>query len=568
MVHLDREHVLERFVCGMTDTRRKIALLSNITVGLIVGKLCRKYELYVPEGFDTWIQEAVNPASVLYSGCYDAVVILLDGMEARSWKDRTEAEERLTMWKQAVSAIAGKIMDIPVFVTTIDLRENRIKSLAERKYRIELESDWYQFVQGKAEETDNIYVIDLADTIADIGRKTFYSNKMWYMSSMPYSRDGLNAVVDVIDQALNSAFGERKKIIALDLDNTLWGGVVGEDGVDGLELSDHKEGQRFYDFQRQLLEMKKRGILLAVNSKNNLEDAGAAIQGHPSMLLRENDFVSRKINWENKAVNLKEIEAELNLSESGFLFIDDNPAERESVKSGCPEVVVPDFPGDTAELLTFAEELWLDFCRPLRVLGEDLKKTEMYRDEARRRQDINESLNLDDYLEKLEMTADIHRMRPEELGRVAQLCNKTNQFNVTTRRYTQAELRAIADNPDDAVYVAHSADKYGDSGLVSVIILRDCKDNIMIDTFLMSCRVMGRKLENVIIDEIANQYKSRKRLIGEYIPTEKNIPVRNLYDRLGFRLLSDEDGHRVYELDMAAHKKMDLDAYKEIIFNS
>ncbi len=549
----------------MAETKKKVALLSNVTVDLIAAKLRQKYEFYLPEGFDTWVQEAINPSSGLYSSEPDAVVVLLDGTEARSWKGREDAVERIELWEQALSALIGRNSASPLFLTTIEIRENRIASFSERRYRIELEDRWYQFIQSKAEEKNNVYIIDLADTIAETGRKQFYSNKMWYMSSMPYSRDGLNVVAREIGRALGAAFTSRKKIIALDLDNTLWGGVIGEDGVEGIELADHKEGQRYYDFQRQLLEMKNRGIVLAVNSKNNPEDAEAAIQGHPSMLLRDDDFVCRKINWENKAANLKAMESELNLTEGGFIFIDDNPVERETVKGECPEATVPDLPTDTAELLTFAEDIWFDYCRPLRVLGEDLKKTEMYRSEARRKQEMSESLNIDDYITKLEMKVDIHRMRPAELERVTQLCNKTNQFNVTTKRYTQSEIEAIAADSNNAVYVAYSSDRYGDSGLISVIILLCSENEVKIDTFLMSCRVMGRKLENVIINELAAHCEGRM-LLGEFIPTAKNLPVKELYDRLGFSLVSDEGGHKTYELSTLNYEKEQFESYKEIKF--
>lgn len=546
----------------MSDSKKRIALLSNVTVDLIISKLRRKYDFYQPEGYDTWVQEVIDPGAGLYSFDADAVVVLLDGTEARSWKSVEEGIGRIGLWKQAVSTLASNITTNPLFVSTIDIRENRIKSLSERRIKYEWENDWYQYVQGLVENKNNIYLFDLADTIAEIGRKQFYSNKLRYMSSMPYSRDGLNAVAAEIGRVLGSAFDTRKKIIALDLDNTLWGGIVGEDGVEGIELSDHKEGQRYYDFQRQLLEMKNRGIVLGIVSKNNAEDAEAAIQGHSAMLLRDDDFVNRKINWENKAVNLKAMEGELNLTEGGFIFIDDNPVERETVKGECPDMLVPDFPVDTAELLAFAEDIWFDYCRPLRVLGEDLQKTQMYQNEAKRRQEMSESLNLDDYIAKLEMVADIHKMRDSELERVVQLVNKTNQFNVTTKRYTQAEVEEIAANPDNAIYVVYSSDKYGNNGLISVIILIGENEDVRIDTFLMSCRVMGRKLEDVIINELAAKYGGK--LTGEFIPTAKNAPVKDLYGRLGFELVADDDGHRVYELK--DYQKKDFESYKEIRF--
>ena len=548
----------------MSDSKKRIALLSNITVDLVISKLRRRYDFYQPEGFDTWVQEVINPASGLYSQNFDAVIVLLDGTESRGWKTIDEGTERVGLWKQALNALVSRVTTIPVFVSTIDIRENRIKSLSERKIRYELENEWYQFVQGLIEEKGNIYLLDLADTISEIGRKQFYSNKMWYMSSMPYSRDGLNAVSNEIDRVLGAAFTTRKKIIALDLDNTLWGGVIGEDGVDGIELSNHKEGQRYYDFQRQLLEMKNRGIVLGIVSKNNEEDAEAAIRNHPAMLLRDDEFVSRKINWENKALNLKEMEGELNLTEGGFIFVDDNPVERETVKGECPDMLVPDFPEDTTELLSFAEDIWLDYCRPLRVIGEDLKKTQMYQNEAKRKLEMESSLNLDDYIAKLGMVVDIHRMRDTELERVVQLINKTNQFNVTTKRYTQAEVKKIAADSNNAIYVVYSSDKYGDSGLISVIILIGSEVDVRIDTFLMSCRVMGRKLEDVILNELVAKYQ--KKMIGEFVPTAKNAPVRELFNRLGFSPVSDDNGHKVYELDGTGYEKKEFGSYKEIRF--
>ena len=545
-------------------TKKKVALLSNVMVDLIAGKLRRKYDFYIPEGFDTWVQETINPASGLYSEKFDAVIVLLDGTEARSWKTVDEGAERVDLWKRALNALVSNISTIPIFVSTIDFRENRIKSLSERSIKYELENDWYQYAQGLVESKNNVYLFDLVDTIAEVGRKQFYSNKMWYMSSMPYSRDGLNAVSNEIDRVLGAAFTMRKKIIALDLDNTLWGGVIGEDGVDGIELSDHKEGQRYYDFQRQLLEMKNRGIVLGIVSKNNEKDAETAIRNHPAMLLRDDEFVSRKINWENKVLNLKAMEGELNLTEGGFIFIDDNPVERETVQGECPDMLVPAFPEDTTELLSFAEDIWLDYCRPLRVLGEDIKKTQMYQNEAKRKLEMESSLNLDDYIAKLEMVADIHRMRDTELERVVQLINKTNQFNVTTKRYTQAEVEEIAADPNNAIYVVYSSDKYGDSGLISVIILIGSEVDVRIDTFLMSCRVMGRKLEDVILNELAAKYQ--RKMIGEFVPTAKNAPVRELFDRLGFSLLSDDNGHKVYELDGSEYHRKEFSSYKEIRF--
>lgn len=548
-------------------SKKKIAILSNVTVDLVKQKLKREYEVYTPEGFDTWVQEVINPESGLYAGVQDAVVVLLDGTEARGWKSVEEAEEKLLLWKQAVLALVSKEKSIPLFISTVDIRENRIKAFSERKYALTLENEWYQYIQELSEKEQNVYVFDLADAIREVGRSQFYSDKMWYMSNMPYSREGLNTVVAELKKVFNSVFSARKKLIALDLDNTLWGGVIGEDGVEGIELSDHKEGQRFYDFQRQLLEMQRRGVLLAINSKNNLEDAEKAISEHPNMLLRHEQFVAEKINWENKASNLKAMSEELNLTEGSFLFVDDNPIEREVVKGECSDIIVPEFPEDTTTLLAFAENLYFDYCRPLRVLSEDLQKTRMYQVEAKRKQELGTSLNLDDYIAKLEICVDIHRMRPEELERVTQLCNKTNQFNVTTKRYTKAQIQELADAQENAVYVVYAKDKYGESGLISVIILISEDKEIAIDTFLMSCRVMGRKLENVILNEISGFFKEKyHKMKAVYVPTAKNAPVRELYERLGFELVSESEEKKLYEKNLSDYTKQSFEIYQEILF--
>ena len=548
----------------MSDTRKKVALLANITPDLIAGKLRGKYDFYLPQGFDTWVQEVLDPGSGLWQARVDAAVLLLDGTEARSWKSPAEGTEKLSLWKQALGALADRMENVPVFVSTLDIRENRIRTLAERSFRLAWENDWYQYAQGLVERKNSLFLFDLADAAAEMGRSRFYSNKMWYLSSMPYSREGLAAVCREIDRALEAAFAPRRKLIALDLDNTLWGGVVGEDGPEGLTLSDHKEGQRFYDFQRQLKEMKNRGTLLAIASKNNPEDAEAVIRNHPAMLLREEDFAASRINWREKAANLKEMAAELNLTEGGFLFVDDNPLEREKVRGECPEMLTPDFPEDTAELLPFAENLWWDYLRPLRALAEDRQKTEMYRAEALRRQEQAESLSPEDYIRKLEMRVDIHPLRPEEMERTAQLIGKTNQFNLTTRRYTLAQVRQMAEDGQHILYTVSSGDRYGDNGLIAVVILEDRGQDLMVDTFLMSCRVMGRKLEDAIIHELSAYYPGR-RLLGEYIPTAKNAPVRDLYDRLGFEKLSEqEEGRKLYALSGGGPAEPDY--YREIRF--
>lgn len=547
--------------------KKNIALLSNVTVDMIAAKLRKEYNIYIPAGFDMWITDVLNSGSALYSGDMQAVVVLLDGTEFRSIRTGEDLFQRIALWRSAIEKLADSIKDIPIFVSTVDFRESKIRTFSERKYYTEWNNEWYQFVQALAENKKNVYVLDILQRILDDGRNNFYSNKMWYMGSMPYSKFGITAVIEEIKKALSAAFESRRKIIALDLDNTLWGGVIGEDGVNGIELSEHKEGARYYDFQLRLMEMQKRGILLAVNSKNNAEDALEAIETHPHMLLRRSSFVSEKINWNNKASNIKEMEADLNLTEGSFVFIDDNPVEREVVSGQCPDVFVLDFPEDTTELIDSAEKLYDEMFKSLSLTDEDKAKTQMYQTEAKRKAIQSSALDLDDYIKVLEMKADIHLMRDEELERVHQLCNKTNQFNLTTKRYTQKEISDMSADGRYDIFTVSSSDKFGDNGLVGVLICEKSDNEVVIDTFLMSCRVMGRKLENVIISEIVDFYSGQyDKLVGMFLPTKKNVPVIKKYDELGFTKISEDENGKTYSYNIInGYKK--VESYSEIVFN-
>ena len=547
--------------------KKKIAILSNVTVDMVSAKLRKKYSVYIPDGFDMWITDVLNDESALYSNNIQAVIILLDGTEFRSLRSGEEFSQRVALWRNATEKLIEKITDIPIFVSTIDFRESAIRTYSERKYYIEWADEWYQFVQSLAESKKNVYVMDILQRILNEGRNSFYSNKMWYMGSMPYSKNGIIAVVDEISKALSAVFESRKKIIALDLDNTLWGGVIGEDGINGVELSEHKEGARFYDFQLRLLEMQKRGILLAINSKNNCEDAMEAIENHPHMLLRKNSFVSEKINWNDKSSNIKEMETELNLTEGAFVFIDDNPVEREVVSGQCPDVLIPEFPVDTTDLVDMAEKLYINVFKSLSLTDEDKAKTQMYQTEAKRKAIQSSTLDLDDYIKVLEMRADIHLMCDEELERVHQLCNKTNQFNLTTKRYTQKEISDMLADVRYDIFTISSSDKFGDNGLVGVAICERKEKAVVIDTFLMSCRVMGRKLENVIISELVKYYKGQyNTMIGLFVQTKKNIPVVKKYDELGFAVVSENESGKTYSYDISKGCEK-VNSYSEIIFN-
>lgn len=542
---------------------KKIALLSNVTVGMIATKLKKKIHVCISNGYNTLVNDIYNQTSCLYTGRYDAVFLLIDGYESKNW-DSIRADEYYEEWISAIDVLASRVTDVPIFVSTISIEAQRICSYSEKTYWRDWENKWYNKIFDVTTKNNNIYIWDLARVIYDVGSNNYYSSKMWYMGGAPFSKLGIDTVCQEIQYAMDAMFEKRSKGIALDLDNTLWGGVIGEDGITGIELSNHKEGERFYDFQYQLLEMKKRGVLLAVLSKNNVEDV-EPVWKNADMLIKQEDLVFAYINWDEKAANLRLMQEELNLTDGSFVFVDDNSVEREKMLDAMI-AEVPEFPVDTSMLREYAINLYNTYFRQLRTTDEDSMKTDMYQKDAKRKEMRKRIGSYEQYLQRLELTADIHLIKEGEYDRVVQLLNKTNQFNLTTIRYSKKQI--VNMNHDDTIdiFTVYSADRFGDNGLVGVLICRKEEDSVIIDSFLMSCRVMGRKLEHVILSEITMYYKGKaKKLVASYIKTAKNIPVENLYEELGFKLTAIENGKKLYEY-ILSDGMVGVSAYSNVKF--
>lgn len=514
----------------------KLALLSNVTVDLLAGMLKKTNDVYLSAGFDTWQQELIMPSSGLYEYRPEAVIILLHANAySDSWISRESGCQVIDGWCDAVRILCGKLPYVPVFVSSVDISNVKARFGAE----IRLETFFENYFIGKIEElhsrSGNVYILPVKDTISNIGRSGFYSPKMWYMGSMPYSMKGLAALTELINRHIGAIEAPGKKCIAVDLDNTLWGGVIGEDGADGIELSDHKEGARYKDTQRIIKKMKDQGVMVAVISKNNAEDV-EPVYSHPDMVLKHEDFVAEVINWEAKSVNIRKLARDLNIGLDAFVFLDDNLAEREQMKAECPEVTVLDFPKDSSLLPDVVEKAYEDYFFTLDVTGEDSNKTAMYRAETQRKTEMDSAASVGDFLRKLEMVMDIHLMSQQEEKRVTQLVNKTNQFNVTTKRYSEEEIHKLAVDGNSDIITVHMADKYGDQGLAAVVILKYAGREAEIDTFLMSCRVMGRDAEYEIMARVKKFLEGRKLkyVRAAYVKSAKNAPVADLFDKLGF----------------------------------
>ena len=323
----------------------------------------------------------------------------------------------------------------------------------------------------------------------------------------------------------------------MDLDNTLWGGIIGEDGFNGIKLSQNDPiGKAFIEFQKYLLSLHERGIILAVNSKNNLEDAIQVIKEHPNMVLREKHFSCLKINWNDKVINLQEIAQELNIGLDSILFMDDDQVNRDYVREALPEVLTIELPNDPSLYALKLTEL-NDF-NVIKITGEDKKRGEMYLQQRRRTEFQKTTINFEEYLKKLNIKIHIKKADEFTIPRISQLILKTNQFNLTTKRYQEEDVIRFSQDEKKIVGCALIEDKFGDYGITGVFIVnKDNPEEWVIDTFLLSCRVIGRGIEEGILDYIINTSKKNnvKRLVGNFIPTKKNKPSESFLPNFGFK---------------------------------
>jgi FkbH-like protein len=344
--------------------------------------------------------------------------------------------------------------------------------------------------------------------------------------------------------------GRVAKALVVDLDNTLWGGVIGEDGMTGIKLGPEYPGAAYQALQRAMLDLTRKGILLAISSKNNPEDAMEALQSHPGMLLRPKDFAAIKISWNDKAQSLREIAQELNIGTDSLAFLDDNPFEREQVRASLPEVAVIDLPDDPMQYAATLRDL--PAFERLTLSSEDQQRSAMYAEQKQRSQAEQGFQSKEDFYRFLQQEAEISQVTPATLARIAQLTQKTNQFNLTTRRYSEQEISQLATNGRCQVLSIRVRDRFGDHGLVGVTIVRDQDAVCEIDTFLLSCRVIGRTVETALLSYVAESAaaRGRRKLIGQFIPTKKNSPAREFYSQHGFILDSQNSEGTIWTFDL------------------
>ena len=397
-----------------------------------------------------------------------------------------------------------------------------------------------------------VFIYDFNEFVMKFGEYNVFNYQDYFFGDIKISIDYIPKFADELLRYVNAVMGITKKCIVLDLDNTLWGGVIGEDGFDNIKLGDDPVGRSFVEFQKRLLALNQRGIILAINSKNNFEDAMEVIKKHPSMILREDNFACMKINWDDKVTNLQEISKELNIGLDSMVFFDDDLINQEFVKTSLPEVLVVELQNDSsqfAQIITEMKEFDV-----LKITEEDVKRNEMYLVQKKRTELKNKIVDFDEFLKQMNIEVNIKKADSFTIPRISQLTLKTNQFNLTTKRYQQEEISSFSSDKDRIIECVQVSDKFGDNGITGVYIIekKDSKEWI-IDTFLLSCRIMGRKVEEAMLYQIIEKAKNLgiKRIKGKFIPTKKNKPAENFYSDYGFKK---EGGYWVFNTEQGIKK--------------
>jgi len=398
-------------------------------------------------------------------------------------------------------------------------------------------------IAAHAQENPNFYVHDIHHLSAWLGLERWFNRKDWYSYKYALAFECIPAFAQNLSAIIKAIFGKTKKALVLDLDNTLWGGVIGDDGPDLIKIgNDSAVGEAHSELQAYLRQLRDRGIMLTVSSKNDDQNAREGFN-HPHTVLKFEDFAAFRANWEPKSENIKTIAIQVNIGIDSLVFLDDNPSERELVMQQLPEVTVPDVGDDIAKYASILDRSGL--FEPINISNEDLNRARYYEANATRNEMQSKFLDYGKYLDSLEMCASILPFETKNLERITQLTNKTNQFNLTTRRYTNAEIEAITQNPNMISLTGHLKDKFGDSGLVSVVIATRRGHQVEIDLWLMSCRVLKRDMELAMFDALLARARleGSTEVVSKYLPTKKNGMVADLYSHLGFENIKTlEDG--------------------------
>jgi FkbH-like protein len=527
----------------------KLGLLANYTTNFIAAAIsgtAPRYGMSVEctaAAYGQGLQESLDSDSGIHRAQPNAVLIAIDwrGLPLRSGSGAREALDAALQYLNAVRAGIRQHSDAVCIVQNIAAPAERLYGSLDSVLAGSLQSTIAglnaAIVQELRDSSD--VLLDVAGLAQTVGLADWHSPGEWNLAKLPFSQRYLALYADHVCRLLAALCGRSRRCLVLDLDNTLWGGVIGDDGLAGIQIAQgDAAGEAFLDFQRYVLALRDRGVVLAVSSKNLDEVARVPFREHPEMLIREEHIAVFQANWNDKATNIEAIARELSLGLESLVFVDDNPVERDLVRTLLPQVAVPEMPEDPALYTrTLSAAGYFELAR---FSAEDRDRAKFYEGNSRRALLQQQVGDLDQYLASLDM--EIVFQPFDEIGtpRISQLIMKSNQYNLTTRRYSEAEVTSLANDPACFTLQIRLSDAFGDNGMISVVICRALDDaEWEIDTWLMSCRVLGRRVEHMVLRELLLHASKNniRRLRGVFIPSERNKLVVDHYDKLGFSLL-------------------------------
>ena len=557
----------------------KIAILSSFTLnGLseILHVKCSElgigYRSFVA-GYNQYAQELINSKSEYYKFSPDVTFLIIDIRnllgENFFFPYNISDNERKSLVSEKINHLENMIMNFEknlnskLIIANFNIPSYSPNGVLETKFDFgfhEMIEELNKSLRDISKNHNSVYVYNFNQFISKYGEKNIFDYRQFHVGDIQIALNFLPQFGYDLMSYIKPITGTNRKCIVLDLDNTLWGGIIGEDGFDGIELGHSPNGKAFVDFQKELLSLWNQGIILAINSKNNFDDAMNVIKEHPNMILREKNFASIKINWNDKAENLKQIANEINIGLNSIVFFDDDKLNQERIKHEFPEVLTVELSSDPSYFSAILKDL-NDF-NVLQRTEDDVKRGEMYAQQRERKEFQKSISNLDDFLEQLDIQVKMKKTSEFLIPRISQLTLKTNQFNLTTKRYQEEEIRNFANNDKFIVGCAQVLDKFGDNGITGVYIINKEDKVWNIDTFLLSCRIMGRGVENGILSQILIDAKNNgiEEIRANFIPTKKNKPAENFLSDFGFEK---NDDYWIYKLNneikLPKHLKVEIE---------
>jgi len=540
---------------GEFNKKIRIGLLSSFTINglkevLHVKSAERNISCMIYEApYNQYSQEILNQDSNLYKFLPEITFLIIDTRNilgeifrfpySISSSEREKfIEKKFNEIKNLVDKFVEKT-NSKLVITKLNIPSFSPNGIFESKIKYGFHNmieDFNRKLMKTYLNSENVYIYDFEKFVAKYGEDNIFDYSQFFFGDLKISIEYLPVLGQDLMKYVIGYLGITKKCIVLDLDNTLWGGIVGEDGFNGIKLGPEPPGNAFMEFQRVLLSLHKRGIILAINSKNNFEDAIKVIKEHPYMVLKEEHFASMRINWKDKVTNMKELVKEINIGSDSLVFIDDDPVNREFVKSIFPEILVVDLPNDPSRYASIIENI-IDFS-VLKITDEDKNRGKMYLKQKMISELEESTPDLQTFLSQLDLKIIIKEVNEFTFPRVSQLILKTNQFNLTTKRYQESDLKSMIQDSNFIVGCAQVEDKFGDNGITGVFIIKkENKKEWRIDTFLMSCRIMGRDIEKGIMTYIINKAKENniEKIEADFFPTQKNKPIKNFLPNCEFK---------------------------------